>query len=221
MRQFSTTQPSTITSALIAINVGIFIADQLSGGIALGGYDSFEDFGLLYGPVVADGEWWRLITGGFLHANVTHLLMNMLALYQTGPILERALGPARFIALYMAALLAGSAGVMLIEADAPTVGASGAIFGLFGALFVGMRRRGIDVWRSGIGTLIVINLVITFAIPFVSKGGHLGGLVGGGVAGWLMCQGDDQRRSDNAGVAVGVAVAAVSVVIALAMASAS
>jgi membrane associated rhomboid family serine protease len=99
------------------------------------------------------------------------------------------------------------------------VGASGAIFGLFGALFVGMRRRGIDVWRSGIGTLIVINLVITFAIPFVSKGGHLGGLVGGGIAGWLMFHLDDQRRSDNAGVAVGVAVAVVSVAIAMVMAS--
>lgn len=218
MRRFNTTSPSTITSALLAINIGIFVADHLTGGIRMGDYSSMENFGLLFGPAVADGEWWRLVTGGFLHANITHLLMNMLALYQTGPILERALGPARYLVLYMAALLAGSAGVMLLDADAPTVGASGAIFGLFGALFIGMRRRGIDVWRNGIGTIIVLNLVITFAIPFVSKGGHLGGLVGGGIVGWLMFTFDDQRRADSLGVAAGLGVAVAAVVMALALA---
>jgi membrane associated rhomboid family serine protease len=190
-----------VTYSLIAINALFFVAalataSDLNSSRALwelptGGV---ADWGLLLGhlpindPIngVANGEWWRIITGGFLHAGILHIGMNMLVLWLIGGQLERAIGPIRFACLYMTSLIAGSLGVLLIDPTAPTVGASGAVFGLMGAAVVYQRSRGIDIWRSGLGTLIVLNLGITFLVPGISKGGHLGGLVGGALAGVLM-----------------------------------
>jgi membrane associated rhomboid family serine protease len=114
--------------------------------------------------------------------------MNMLVLWLLGTQLERAVGPVRFICLYFTSLVAGSFGVLLVDPTSPTVGASGAVFGLMGAAFVLQRSRGIDPWRSGLGTLIVLNLVLTLLVPGISKGGHIGGLVGGALAGVLLFQ---------------------------------
>ena len=126
----------------------------------------------LFGPAVAEGEWYRLVTSGFIHANALHLIMNMFVIWFVGRELEPLLGRLRFGLLYIAALLAGSAGALLMNPNAFTVGASGAAFGLMGALAVGMRLRGIDIWRTGIGSILVINLLFTFAVPGISIGGH-------------------------------------------------
>jgi membrane associated rhomboid family serine protease len=110
----------------------------------------------------------------------------MYILYWLGTMLEPSLGHARFVALYFASLLAGSFGALLLSPNAVTVGASGAVFGLMGAAFVLQRARGIDPMQSGIGPVILLNLAISFIIPNISIGGHLGGLVGGVLAAFAM-----------------------------------
>jgi membrane associated rhomboid family serine protease len=196
--QSLTTEPTT-TYVLIAINV---LAAFASGAITGGKNAAFYDLALIgdlnstEGPIgVAHGEWWRLITGGFLHANLIHLLFNMYILLFLGRMLEPALGRARFLALYFTSLLAGSAGALLLQPDAVTVGASGAVFGLMGATFLLMRERGIDPMQSGIGPMILLNLGITFLIPGISIGGHLGGLIGGAVAALVMERLSGRSRS--------------------------
>jgi membrane associated rhomboid family serine protease len=170
---------SIVTKALIAINVVVYLA-QLgtgSGGTSLAG--SVYVHGALYGPAVADGDWWRLVTGGFLHANFLHLGMNMLILWLVGAPLEEMLGRGRYVLLYFVSLLAGSAGALLQAPLAPTVGASGAIYGLFGALLVlEYFATGQIVGGQAFG-LIAINLLISFTFNGISWGGHIGGLVGG------------------------------------------
>ncbi len=165
---------------LIGINVAVFLAEIASGpgGLSPGG-SLVVNYGL-FGPSVAGGEWYRLLTSGFLHANVfPHLFFNMLLLFLLGRLLEPALGTPRFVALYLASLFAGSFGALLLSPDALTYGASGAVFGLFGAAFVIARLRGMTALAGEIGFLIVINLAFTFGASNISVGGHLGGLVGG------------------------------------------
>lgn len=193
-----------VTYVLIAANVAFFvlaIATAVGAGTQAAVWDlpqgGVADWGLLVGigaytdgsvVGVAADEWWRIVTGGFLHAGLLHLGMNMLVLWIIGAQLEKAIGPARYLCLYLTSLLAGSLGVLLIDPTTPTVGASGAVFGLMGAALIYQRSRGIDVWRSGLGTLILVNLGFTFLIPGISKGGHIGGLVGGALAGVVIFQ---------------------------------
>jgi membrane associated rhomboid family serine protease len=196
----------TVTYALIGLNAAVFVADvALASGAGLwgAGTSSLADAGLLVGAAregrtlygVAFGDWWRIFTGGFLHAGLLHLGMNMLVLWLLGSQLEPALGRLRFLALYVTALLAGSFGVLLVSPTSPTVGASGAVFGLMGAAVAAQRASGIDPWRSGLGGLVLINVMITFLVPGISIGGHLGGLVGGLVAGYLIFQLDRRTSS--------------------------
>jgi membrane associated rhomboid family serine protease len=131
---------------------------------------------------VADGEVYRLVTAGFLHAGLFHLLVNMYSLYILGTLVEPAVGRARYLLIYFVALLAGSFGALLLTPNSPTVGASGAIFGLMGAGVIIMRNRGIDPMQSGLPLWIGINLVFSFAVPGISIGGHIGGLIGGALA---------------------------------------
>ena len=176
------------TYTLIAVNVLLFVG-ATAGGSSLGagtGGAVARDLAL-WGPAVgAQGEYWRLVTSGFMHAGLLHLAFNMYALYWLGSMLEPALGRARFIALYFAALLCGSLGVLLLSPGAVTVGASGAVFGLMGAAFVFQRLRGVDPMASGLGPVILLNLAFTFFIPGISIGGHLGGLVGGAAVAYAM-----------------------------------
>lgn len=170
-------QGALLTKALVALNVAIYLA-ELAGGASLNADRGwiFEN-GALYGPLVAAGDWWRLITAAFLHYGPFHLGMNMLALWWFGAPLEEALGRGRFLLLYLVAGLAGSAGALIASPTAVTVGASGAIFGILGAALV-LERQGTPVFGGAL-TLIVINLAFTFAVPNISIGGHLGGLAGG------------------------------------------
>jgi Uncharacterized membrane protein (homolog of Drosophila rhomboid) len=225
-----------VTMALIAINVAVYLVEIASGTGGLEGshsqvYYEFAVYGgggnpLLHliagGGGVAGGEWYRLLTGGFLHASVTHILFNMVALFFLGRLVEPALGAARFLGLYFASLLAGSFGALLLSgSEAFTVGASGAIFGLAAATFVLARGRGLDAIATQVGFLIVLNLAFTLAIPGISIGGHLGGLIGGGICALAVVAGEKGmlgRRHREAEFAVMALVAVVSVLGALAVA---
>lgn len=183
---------SPATYVLIALNVVAFLAEIATGAGGFSGTGSWviSDFGLR-GISVAGGEWYRLLTGGFLHAGLFHLGFNMFALFVLGRLLEPGIGTPRFLALYFASLFAGSLGVMLLaDPIGLTVGASGAIFGLFGAAFVIARGRGLNEIANELGFLLVINLAITFGIPGISIGGHLGGLVGGLLCALLIVAGE-------------------------------
>ena|SRR5829696_1121062 len=177
--------PATI--ALIAVNVVVFIAELAAGGV--GGFDGggslIHDAGLR-GPDIANGDWWRVITGGFLHAGFLHLLLNMYVLWVAGSILEPGIGTPRFLGIYFVSLIAGSLGALIVDPNTVTVGASGAIFGLMAAVIVIARGRGVDELAQQFGLFVVLNLVLTFSINGISVGGHIGGLIGGFVAALLV-----------------------------------
>jgi membrane associated rhomboid family serine protease len=188
-----------VAFGLIAANVAVFVANLMSPAYTIQDVTSAVDIdfvraglhrvaaeGALYGPAVADGDWWRPITGGFLHANLLHIGFNMFLLYQLGLLLEPAIKRWGFGVLYLMSMLGGSFLTLLIDNDAVTIGASGAVFGLMGAAFVAMRARGINPFQTGIGPLILINLVFTFAVPGISVGGHVGGLITGAVGAWIL-----------------------------------
>jgi membrane associated rhomboid family serine protease len=205
-----------VTYTLIGINTAIFLL-CIGSGLETRPQVVFDFAMLGRSPVpgldigVAAGEYYRLVTGGFLHANIIHIAFNMLALYQLGMLLESAFGRTRFLAVYVVSLLAGSLGVVILHPDQLTVGASGAVFGLMGFAFMAMRARGIDPFSTGLGGTIVINLIITFTLSgYISVGGHLGGLVGGALCGYVLTDlGPRQLRDDRAilGAVVGLGVA--------------
>ncbi len=168
---------SRVSLTIVAVNVVVFVL-----GLAVGQGELQSRFGQIAGVPggfgVADGEYYRLLTAAFLHAGVFHVLMNMFALAQLGPVLEAALGRLRFTVLYVLSALGGSVlSYLLSDPFQLGVGASGAIFGLFGAYYVVVRRLGGET-RS-IVTLLAINLVITFTVPIIDWRAHLGGLVVG------------------------------------------
>jgi membrane associated rhomboid family serine protease len=201
-----------VTEVLIGLNVAAFIAVLATGGSVTSGGGSFSDrFALIGhgslvqgGPMVgvAANEWYRLFTGAFIHAGIIHLGMNMLVLWLIGSQLERVVGAARYLSLYIVSAVAGSFAVMLFQPVSYTVGASGAIFGLLGAGAAYQRSRGINLLQSGLAGLIVLNLIFTFAVPNISIGGHIGGLIGGGVAGFLMFELEERQPSPWPAVAL-------------------
>ncbi len=192
-----------VTMALIGLNVLVFVIVLGSGG-----FDSpvvregvlfsaerlrWDEQGLLLVTGVDGGAYWRLLTSTFLHEQFFHILLNMYALWIFGPLLERFLGYGRFLALYVTAGLAGSVAVLwLTEPNQPTLGASGAVFGLFGAAILIMHSRGGDItaWL----VLLGINLVFGFTVPSISWQGHLGGLVAGLVLGAAFAYAPRERR---------------------------
>ena len=224
--QWRAAHPGIVTKAIVATSVGIYLL-QLAGGASINANSGwiYEHFALVAvgidssGEVVgvSQGEWWRLITAAFLHYGPIHLGMNMLAVWWIGRPLEDALGPLRYLLLYLVSGLAGSAGALLVSPTAVTVGASGAIFGILGAAIVLERQRTYVLGGSAI-TLLVLNLAFTFAVPGISIGGHLGGLAGGALA--ILAMSHFGRRSavyarqDLSSYVGLVAIALVSVAIA-------
>ncbi len=172
-----------VGKAIIALNVVVFLVAAVAAGspTRTGGF-VFERF-VTWGPFVADGEWWRLVTGAFLHSGPLHLLMNMFLLWLLARELEGSLGHLNFALCYAVSVLGGALGVVLLSPNDPTLGASGGVFGLMGALVVLQLRARQNPWNTGIGGLVAVNLVITFTIPGISIGGHVGGLLAGAVAG--------------------------------------
>jgi membrane associated rhomboid family serine protease len=210
---------NAVTMFLIGLNVAVYLAELALGGQSNGTGNWIYEHGVLianaaYGngaPAgVANGEWWRLITAAFLHYGPIHLGLNMLSLYFVGSILEQIVGRWRYVLLYFVSGLAGSAGALVVTPNSPTAGASGAIFGVFGALFVLERRRHISTGGQ-IAALIVLNLVFTFAVPGISIGGHVGGLIGGVALMLVLLQ---FRRSAAISIGATLGVIAIAVVIA-------
>jgi membrane associated rhomboid family serine protease len=179
-----------VTKALIAVNVLVFLLN-LAQGATLGrnGGELFLDGALIGHGIlftgeeigVADGQWWRLLTSAFLHGGIIHLGFNMLMLWWIGAPVEQAIGRGRFLLLYLVSGLAGSAGALILEPNAITVGASGAIFGILGAALVFESQRNYVLGGSAL-SIVVLNLVLSFAVPNISIGGHLGGLAGGALS---------------------------------------
>lgn len=238
-------QRPVVTQVLIGLNVAVFLIGLAVSGNAQGYIAGeittfhidwasmaklWEWRGNLYTAVdprtvgphpigVGVGEWYRLVTSGFLHFGIFHLAVNMWALWILGQSVEQFGGRLRFGVIYAVSLLAGSFGSLLLEPGAVSAGASGAVFGLMGALFLALRANGIPFRNSPLLNVLVLNVIITFAIPGISKGAHFGGLAGGALAGWLLF---DLARRPNVGdkvayglcAVVGVACVVASVVFA-------
>ncbi|GHH05395.1 rhomboid family intramembrane serine protease [Streptomyces lanatus] len=191
-----TADPRLLTKILIGINLAVFIAVKTSTSL-------LNDLVLLgswppapFNPTegVAEGEYWRLITSMFTHEAIFHIAFNMLSLWWLGGPLEAALGRARYLALYFCSGLAGSALTYLLAApNTASLGASGAIFGLFGATAVLMRRLQYDM--RPIIALLVINLILTFGWSNIAWQAHIGGLVAGVIIGYAMVHAPRERRT--------------------------
>lgn len=217
-RRRLTSHDAPATVALIALNVLVYVVTVVRGvglndpqgtlyykGALFVSNVFLPDQGLAY------GEWWRIVTATFLHASLLHLGMNMLVLYMLGMAVEQALGTPRFLMVYLASGIAGSAGAILFSPNSPTVGASGAIYGIMGSLLV-LEYMATGSFAGQAMGFIVINLAITFAIPGISIGGHIGGLIGGIVGTYALAR---TRFSPNAALGpalvAGVAVASIGI----------
>jgi membrane associated rhomboid family serine protease len=175
--------PIPVTIGLLVANIGIFTIQ----GLVIGDPPAtLQRWGLLFGPAVEAGEWWRVVTSGFLHANLLHIGFNMYALWIFGPVLERGLGSVRFALAYVGGLLGGAAAVVHFDFLSPTLGASGAVLGLAGALAAVLWARGVAITQTSLGGIFIINLGLPLLVGGISFWGHLGGIAGGFAAGWLL-----------------------------------
>jgi len=210
----------SVTEILIGINVLVFLAETaVGGGLSSGGGGAVFNHGVLWGPYINhDHQYWRLVSAGFLHDGFFHIFVNMISLYFVGTALEPGIGRLNFSVIYGVSLLAGSFGALLFSPGLPVVGASGAIFGIFGALIVVARARGISIWQSGLGFFLVLNLVFSVTYRGISLGGHLGGLVAGLICGLLIVEVGEKRRKKQLAVAACILLGVASVVGAIAVA---
>jgi len=213
-------QTPVATQALIALNVIAFLIETAAGApLGGGGGGSVWNHGVLFGPSISiNHEYWRLVTAGFLHDGLLHIAINMISLWFVGSALEPAIGRVNFLAVYFVSLLAGSFGALWFQPGIPTLGASGAIFGIFGALIVVAYKRGIPIWSSGLGYVLVFNLLFSLTVRGISVGDHLGGLVGGLITGWLIVEVAERRRMAVAALVGCALVGVASVIGALAVA---
>ena len=176
-RQSARASQTSFTNAIVSINVGLYLWMSVTNfGAASNNFVISRYF-------LEQGEWYRLISCGFVHFGLFHVAMNMMLAYQLGQMFEPRIGSLRFGLLYFASLLGGSVGALVLSPNAVTGGASGAVFGLMAAAIVGMRHEGLNPMRSGLGITFVINLVITLTIPGISIGGHFGGAAIGAICG--------------------------------------
>ncbi|MFI6871032.1 rhomboid family intramembrane serine protease [Nocardia sp. NPDC050406] len=206
-----------VTYVLIAVNVLIYAITALQAGNLMDNRasDLFRQWRLVP-AFVGDGEWFRVVGSGFLHYGLVHLAVNMLALYMLGPYCETALGRGRYLAVYLASLLGGSAAVMaMVDPLTATVGASGAIYGLFGAVAVIMLRTRQNLTQ--IAVLLAINLILSVSLPGVSIWAHLGGLAAGtlSAAGILYLPRLLRAKTQSTAAAIGWGSVAVVIVAAL------
>jgi membrane associated rhomboid family serine protease len=230
VRFWSAGQHALVTYALIIANIAVFIGvfiwtgDQaaLTGQTTIAHLDLGLSRTVLAQPILWDtgnglfvtqpDGWYRLVTSGFLHYGIIHLSFNMYFLYVLGPMLERPLGRVRFLLLYFASLLGGALGVIVFDSAGITAGASGAVFGLLGAAVVGLWRRGVNPFTTGIGMVLLLNVFITFVVPGISIGGHVGGAIAGALCGLVMFAPAHQRVPQWATYAAPLAIGTISVI---------
>lgn len=214
-RLWNARQPALVTISLITVNVAVFVYMVIADPAALGASLTQAHVDLaLFGPALEQGEWYRLITSGFVHYGIIHLAFNMYLLYVLGQMLEPAIGRIRFLLVYFAGLVGGSAGAVMMSPNSLTAGASGAVFGLLGLVFVGYYLNGINPLTTSVGTLLMLNLMITFLWSGrISVGGHLGGAIAGALCAFAVMS--PPRRPIPAWMTyagpIGVIVAAVAV----------
>ena len=190
-------QTTLVTYALILANIAVFIYVLLETKSVMGDVNAlaYQKLGLTKDALVRPeawpsisifpGQWYRLISSGFLHYGIIHLAFNMYALYMLGQTLEPMLGRLRFGMVYFACMLGGSAGALLLQPNGLHGGASGAVFGLFGLIIVGYLQRGINPLTTALGGVLIVNVLLSFS-GGISFGGHLGGAVAGMICGWVM-----------------------------------
>jgi membrane associated rhomboid family serine protease len=190
IRFWNASQPLLITRSIIAINALFYLWVTLGSTVLTnGGAINKRELDMALSQYFIDnGEWYRLISSGFLHYGLIHVGMNMFLLWQLGQLLEPTLDRGRFALLYFAAMLGGSVGALALSPNALTGGASGAVFGLMAAAAVGLQQRGVNPMKTGIGGTLVLNLLITFTIPGISIGGHVGGALMGAAVGYAMLE---------------------------------
>jgi len=175
-----------VTLTMLALNVLVFIAVRTGSARVAGD--------LVLVPALVDAEPWRLLTSAYTHVQIFHIFSNLFMLYMVGPPLEQMLGRLRFTVLYVLSALGGGVAVWLLGSPfGATLGASGAVLGLVGALLVISRARGLDV--TWIIAYVAITAVISFTIPNISWEGHLGGFVTGAAVAWVFLQDSKRRRS--------------------------
>jgi membrane associated rhomboid family serine protease len=219
-------QEGVVTRILVGANIAVFLVNLLQGAsLNRNGGALFEDWLLIAQAInsdgqligVAEGQWYRMLTSAFLHGGIIHLAFNMYFLWIIGTAMETVLGRWRYIALYVVTALAGSAGALLFAPESPTVGASGALFGILGAAVV-FEQQGMNVLGGAALPVALINFAITFFVPNISIGGHLGGFVGGVVCGLALSRFGRGHaaygRLGLVGVAALVGVGVASVVVA-------
>lgn len=189
-------QRPVVVPVLVALNLAVFALTALQAGSIARNDASplYRSWAMVPQVVAGDGEWWRLLTNGFLHFGPIHLLLNMVALYILGRELEPVLGRGRFLAVYLVSLLGGSVAALLFQApNDQLAGASGAVYGLMGGLVVVVRRMRMPL--GPLATLVALNLVISFVVPFISWSAHLGGLVVGAAATAALVYAPERNRN--------------------------
>lgn len=194
-----------VTAALVLLNVLVFVFLSFKGaGVLVPDARVAAQWGSNFGPATLSGQWWRLLTSMFIHFGIIHLALNMFALYQTGLLVERMYGSVYFLMLYLFAGISGSIVSVLWHPSINSAGASGAIFGVYGALLVFMldRRTGVPPSivasiRNSTFAFIAYNLLNGFANSGIDNGAHLGGLVGGAVMGVMLTRPLEETRRRN------------------------
>ena len=213
-------EPLLVTKLIIATLAAVhfygLVRQGGTGNVLSGTSNWLVNNFALYGPSVKSGEWYRIITSGFLHGSLLHLGFNSFAIWNLGRTLEGAIGRWRYAALFFVSVLGGSAGALLLSPNVPTIGASGGAFGLMAAAVVGMHARGVPMRANGWLPPMVINLLFTVSIPGISIGGHLGGIVAGGIVGYVIIGRRMRNRQIDIAVLVAVGVFAVAVALAAA-----
>lgn len=195
-----------VTLALIAINI-LFFAAQFAT------QDALTNMGLLYGPLVQEGQYWRVLSSGFLHSSIVHIGFNMYLLYMLGPQLEQGLGSLRFSLIYFGSLVGGTLAVMTFGFTQPTLGASGAVLGLAGAMFVTLWGRGISPRQSPVFGLVALNLALPLLLPGISFWGHFGGVLAGALLAFVMVSLPEKTRtaSRSKNISLGSAIVVLTI----------